>query len=168
MCVCVCACTLSHLQLFVTLWTVVCQAPLSLGFSRQDYWSQLPFPPPGDLLDLGIEPMSPVSPALAGGFFTAEPPGRPTLCNLLFIDQKLRIRGIRQMVQGYPPSRAVFRPHLPFSKPQLFPLFPATSAGGQKHVVKEMLNYFCVRHLKNRWYCVLISLFCLWAWHGKY
>ena len=51
--------------------TVAGQAPLSMGFSRQEYWSGLPFPSPGDLPDPGIEPMSPV---LAGGFFTTEPP----------------------------------------------------------------------------------------------
>ena len=48
------------------------------GFSRQEYWSGLPCPPPGDLADPGIKPMSPASPALVGGFFTAEPPGKPT------------------------------------------------------------------------------------------
>ena len=46
-------------QLFLTPWTVACQAPLSMGFSRQEYWSGLPFPSPGDLPDLGIEPVSP-------------------------------------------------------------------------------------------------------------
>ena len=60
---------LSHVQFFVILWTVVCQAPLSMGFSRQEYWSGLQFPSPGDLPDPGIEPMSLVSPALAGRFF---------------------------------------------------------------------------------------------------
>ena len=55
--------------------TVAHQAPLSTGFSRQEYWSGLPFPPPGDLPDPGIEPASPVSPALTGRFFTTEPPG---------------------------------------------------------------------------------------------
>ena len=53
-----------------TLWTVVHQAPLSMGFSRQEYWSELPCPPPGDLLNPGIKPMSLMSPALAGGVFT--------------------------------------------------------------------------------------------------
>ena len=48
-----------------------------MGFSRQE-WNKLPFPPPGDLLDPGIEVTSPASPALAGGFFTTEPPGKPT------------------------------------------------------------------------------------------
>ena len=62
---------------FVTPWTVVHQAPLSVGFSRQDYWSGLPFPLPGDLSDPGTEPESPASPALAGGFFTTEPVGKP-------------------------------------------------------------------------------------------
>ena len=54
------------------------QAPLSMEFSRQEYWSGLPFPTPGDLPDPGMEPGTPVSPALAGGLFTAEPPGKPT------------------------------------------------------------------------------------------
>ena len=53
------------------------QAPLSMEFSRQEYWNRLPFPPQRDLADPGIEPASPVSPALAGGFFTTEPPGKP-------------------------------------------------------------------------------------------
>ena len=52
------------------------QAPLSMGFSRQEYWSGLPFPSPGDLPDPGIKPESPESPALAGGFFTTEPCGK--------------------------------------------------------------------------------------------
>ena len=60
----------SHVQLFVILWTVALQAPLSMGFFRQDYWSSLPCPPPGDLPDPGIKPMSLASPALAGEFFT--------------------------------------------------------------------------------------------------
>ena len=70
-------CMLSHFQLFVTLWTVGCQAPLSMGFSRQEYWSGLPFPSPGDLSNPGIKPASPVASALAGRFFTTEPPGKP-------------------------------------------------------------------------------------------
>jgi len=61
---------LSHVLLFVTPWTVDRQAPLSMGFSRQEYWSGLPFPTPRDLLDSGTEPMSLVSPALAGRLFT--------------------------------------------------------------------------------------------------
>ena len=52
---------------FETPWTVALQAPLSMGFPRQEYWSGLPFPSPGDLRDPGVEPTSPVSPALIGG-----------------------------------------------------------------------------------------------------
>ena len=60
----------SHVWLFVTLWTVARQAPLSIGFSRQEYWSGLLCPPPGDLSDPGIGSASLRSPALAGRFFT--------------------------------------------------------------------------------------------------
>ena len=59
---------------FATSWTIALHDPLSMGFSRHEYWSGLPFPSPGDLPNPGIEPMSP---ALAGGFFTTEPPGKP-------------------------------------------------------------------------------------------
>ena len=55
--------------------TVACQAPLFMGFSRQEYWNGLPFPPLGDLSNPGIEPVSSASPALAGGFFITEPCG---------------------------------------------------------------------------------------------
>ena len=67
-CVCVCVCVFTH-QLFATPWTVARQAPLSMEFSRQKYWSGLPFPSPGDLPNPGIEPMSLAPPALAGVFF---------------------------------------------------------------------------------------------------
>ena len=65
------SCVLSHVRLLVTPWTVAHQAPLSMGFSRQEYWRGLVLPSPGDLPDPGIEP---VSPALAGGFFITAPP----------------------------------------------------------------------------------------------
>ena len=65
--------SLSHVQLFATQWTVTHQAPLLMGFPRQEYWSGSPFPPPGDLPNPGIK--SP-SPALAGRFFATEPPGK--------------------------------------------------------------------------------------------
>ena len=69
-------CMLSHVRLFVTPWTVARQAALSMEFSRQEYWSGLPFPPSGDLPDPRIEVTSLASPALAGGFFTTELPGK--------------------------------------------------------------------------------------------
>ena len=71
--------SLSRVQLFAISWTVAPQAPLSLGFSRQEYWSGLSFPSPGDLPNPGIEPTSPASPELAGRFFITEPPGKPLL-----------------------------------------------------------------------------------------
>ena len=67
--------SLSHVQLFATSWTVACQAPLSMGFSRQDYWSVWPFPPPGDLPNPGIEPGSL---ALQADSLPSEPPGKPS------------------------------------------------------------------------------------------
>ena len=60
----------SHVRFFVTPWTVACQAPLSVRFPRQEYQNGLPFPSQGDFPDPGLEPMSPVSPALACRFFT--------------------------------------------------------------------------------------------------
>ena len=69
---------LSLVWLFAAFWTMAFQAPLSMGFSRQEYWSGLPLPPPGDIPNSGIEPTSPASPALAGGFFTTAPPWKPS------------------------------------------------------------------------------------------
>ena len=74
--------SLSRVRLLVTPWTAARQAPLSMGFSGQEYWSGLLFPPPGDLPDPGIKP---ASPALAGGFFTTATPGKqgriyPVVC----------------------------------------------------------------------------------------
>ena len=79
--VCVCACVLAHVYMLscsimsdsATPWTVARQAPLSMGFPRQEYWSGLPFPSLGDLPDPGIKPLSA---AWAGRFFTAEPSGK--------------------------------------------------------------------------------------------
>ena len=68
---------------FVTPRTVAPQAPLFMGYPRQEYSSRLPFLPPRDLPDPGVEPASPVSPSLAGGFFTAEPPGKVVSLQLL-------------------------------------------------------------------------------------
>ena len=76
MCVCVCTVVADYLQVMsdsVTPWTVALQAPLSMGFPRQEYWNGLPFSSQRDLPDPGIES---VSPELAGSFFTTEPPGK--------------------------------------------------------------------------------------------
>ena len=73
---CVFAYSFSCVQFFATPWTVASQAPLSMGFSRQEYWGGLPFPPTGDLLDQGIKPSSPAS-VWAGESFTTESQGKP-------------------------------------------------------------------------------------------
>ena len=67
---CVCTKLLQLCPIFVTPWTRARQSPLSMGFSKQEYWSELPCPPPGNLLDPGIEPVSLMSPALASKFST--------------------------------------------------------------------------------------------------
>ena len=79
-------CVLNRVWLFLTPWTVAYQAPLSIEFSRQEYCNGLPFPLPGDLSDPGIKPASPMSPALAGRFFTTEPPGKPISNRYLLTD----------------------------------------------------------------------------------
>ena len=66
--------SLSHVRLFATPWTIAYQASPTMGFSRQEYWSRLPFPSPGDLPDPGIEPGSPT---LEADALTSEPPGKP-------------------------------------------------------------------------------------------
>ena len=74
-CVCVCVCLqLRRVLFFVTPWTATRQVPLSIRYSRQEFWSGLPFPSPGDLPEPGIELVSLASPALAGWFFTLAPP----------------------------------------------------------------------------------------------
>ena len=72
----------SHIQLFATLWTVALQAPLSMRFSRQEYWNGLPFPSPGDLPDPGIKPRSPT---LEADALTSEPPGKTLLSKLVYV-----------------------------------------------------------------------------------
>ena len=72
-----CCCLVGKSCLTVTPWTIACQTPLSMGFSRWEYWSRLSFLTPGYLCSPAIEPMSPASLALAGGFFTAELPWKP-------------------------------------------------------------------------------------------
>ena len=79
---CMHAKSLSRVQLFVTQWTVACQAPLPMGFSRQEYWGGSPCPPPGDVPHPGIETVSLMSPTLQAGSLPLAPPGKRT-CKLL-------------------------------------------------------------------------------------
>ena len=86
---------------FATTWTIAHQAPLSVGFPRQEYWSGLSFSSPGDLLDSGLELASLASPALASGFFTMEPPGKPPLEQILsqpqYFFKKKKTKQTRQL-----------------------------------------------------------------------
>ena len=79
--------SLSHVQLFATPWTVAHQTPPSMGFSRQEYWSGLPFPSPGDLPNPGIEPSSPT---LQADALPSEPPGKISMEDRIW---KERIQG---------------------------------------------------------------------------
>ena len=76
-----CVQSLSCVQLFVTLWTIAHKVPLSMGFSQQEYWSGLSFPPLGNMPNPEIEP---TSFALAAGFFTTDPPGKPEKKHIIF------------------------------------------------------------------------------------
>ena len=100
---------LSHVRLFATPWTIAQQAPPSMGFSRQEHWSGLPFLSPGDLPNPGIEPMSA---ALAGGFFTTELPEKPKVSQTGWLKTRevysltvLKIRSPKwRGCQGHTPS----------------------------------------------------------------
>ena len=76
-----CAKLLQLCSALATLWTIAYQAPVSMGFSRQEYWSGLPCPPPGDLPNPGIEPGSLISLALAGRFFTTSTTSEAPICS---------------------------------------------------------------------------------------
>ena len=86
--------SLGRVLVFVTTWTVAHQVPLSMEFPKQEYWSELPFPTPGHLSNPGIKP---TSPALAGGFFTTKPPGKPSHLGHNCI--KVRIAKVRLLVK---------------------------------------------------------------------
>ena len=82
-------------------WTVAHQAPLSMEFSRQEYWSGLPFPSPGDLLNPGVELMPLVSPAIAGGFFTTELPGKSLQSTLKEVSKSDEGRALQSDVNSW-------------------------------------------------------------------
>ena len=95
--------SLSHVQLFVTPWTVAHQAPLTMEFSKQKYWSGLPFPTPGNLPDPGIEPTSLASPELVGRFFTTAPPALEP-AHVLSPGTKLKVWVITGIIQTLSPT----------------------------------------------------------------
>ena len=114
-----------HVRLFATPWTVACQAPLSMEFCRQEYWSGLPFTSPGDLPDSGIKPKSP---ALAGRFFTTEPPGKLVTRYILTLIS-ISINRSMHTSQGFAPwvRKIPWR-----SKWQLTPVFLPGKFHGQR------------------------------------
>ena len=83
---CIRMCMLSRVWVFVTPCTVALQAPISMGFSRQEYWSGLSFPSPGHLPDPGIKLVSLASPALAGRVFITASLGKPIFCRIVIVD----------------------------------------------------------------------------------
>ena len=102
------ACMLSLVQLFAVPWTVAYQAPLSLEFSRQEYWSGLPFPLPGDLSYPGIKPASSASPALAGRFLTIQ--CNPyQITNGIFHSQKKKILWFGRKTQRPQIAKAILK-----------------------------------------------------------
>ena len=123
----------SRVQLFMTPWTVACRAPLSMEFYRQEYWSGLPFPSPGDLPDTGIEPRSPT---LQADSLPSKPPGKPKRrkwpLTPVFLPRKCH--GQRSLV-GYRPwghkrlqhdlvtkqQQHSFHPHFPRLHPLVYP-----------------------------------------------
>ena len=96
--------SLSCVWFFATPWAVAPQAPLSMGFPRQEYWTGLPFPLPGDLPDPGIELISPASPALAGEFFTTEPLEKPKTLTALFFITYPRLQASVYMIPSDSPG----------------------------------------------------------------
>ena len=118
----------------VTPWTTACQAPLSVGFSRQEYWSGLSFPSPGDLPDPGIKP---TSPALAGRFFTTEPPRKPkiylgaprSLQGISLLNLKRVSAGCCVSENFFPFSTPGPSPHVIHKHPGWLPALPVTLKG---------------------------------------
>ena len=104
-------CSVSHLQLFVNLLTVSCQAPLSMEYFMQKYWSGLPFPTPWVLPSPRIEPTSLASPALAGKFFTTMSPGKPCCSFTLYLgDRRTERNDVSPTALKIVQSRAYFPP----------------------------------------------------------
>ena len=129
------ACKLSRfscVQLFGILWTVACQAPLSMGFSRQEHWIVLPCPPPRDLPDLGIKPASPVAPALQADSLLLSHQGSPNTGDLSSIPGQGTSSHVPQLI----PARATPTQKKKKKPTNLTPrshtaVFPQDSAPGQ-------------------------------------
>ena len=132
--VCVCAPLLSRVRLFAAPWPVARQAPPSMGFSRQEYWSGLPFPSPGHLPDAGT---GPASSALAGGFFTTDPPRKSPNTRGKQGGQALGLSGNSGLRRPLRSHRALPVPSpLPWTPSRLRVTSPCPGSGvtGSKHL----------------------------------
>ena len=135
--------------LFATPWAAALQAPLSIGFSRQEYWRAFPFPLPGGLPDPGIKPTSPVSPELVGKFFTTAPSGKPhfiysSMCVLI------------------PNSSLSFCPPFPFGNHKfVFYVCESTSIFKISFKISLFVSvFFKIPHLSDIWY-LSFSVWCI-------
>ena len=149
----VCVLSLNHVSLFETTWSIAQQAPLFMGFPRQDNWSGLPFSPPEDLPYPGIEPRAPASPALTGRFFTTEPPEKPN---------------ISSRVQNESQSCFIYWKFMPFSKWHFLLVWQGVGWGGSwdwtqlKCCVNIQLSKKKAWETKIKW--LRYFIFCLWLW----
>ena len=107
-CVCVCVCAQLYPTLCDPMGYVACQTPLSMWFSRQEYWSGLPLPSPGDLPNPGMEPTSPV---LAGRFFNTEPPQKPSFTKLTTSNTSQQRQDLLKGVWGVEADKHPGSPH---------------------------------------------------------
>ena len=153
-----CVCILSHfsgVQLFASPWTIDHQAPVFLGFSGQEYWSELPCLPSGDLPEPGIEPESPVSPALAGRFINTEPPGKPLVPANCWINTWIESLSIPVPYRFL--VLKIFVSHFRF----YLPCFPVTL------LVSPCHTFMCIRDALPSSLCtqILASFFFSWLCH---
>ena len=166
-------CVLSHAQLFVTLWTVASQVPQSPEFSRQEYWSGLPFPPPGDLPRPGTEPLSLAFPALASRFFTTAPPGKPINFYKWFSMMLLSLSRNRPKIgkiygerasQAWPRPKVLVR-EVPFSRRET----PSGPCGPNRELHREEIKLasFAVAWIMSPSWHKEKSLRVLEVWLGK-
>ena len=131
--------SLSRVRLFAIPWTLAYQAPLSMEFSRQEYWSGLPFPSPGDLPDTGIEPGSPTRPFPTQGWSPGLPHGRQTLLD-------------PGMEPGSPTRQADALPPEPAGKPRV---------REGEHNVDKILEVLTTNEKPDKFYSISIKKFCL-------
>ena len=148
---CVLSC-FGRVWLFVTLWTDAFQAPLSIGFSRQECWSGLPCPSPGDLPDPGIKPISHVSPASAAGSLPPVPLGKP-ICIYMYISSLLDLPPVSPPHPSWPPrSTEMSSLHYPAgSHEPLLKLWWWTAVWTLRRMCSKHKIHYKLKKKKNIW-----------------